>query len=190
MKKPINPTTNLALDEDFVKRATAMRGGQSLDTAFLKDLLEAGLAIMELSAGSHDDRCDNPECSGCRIRRGEEPRAAMVAEFEAVRERLQQAAEAREAGADTDRAVTIMVSETSLIFMAWLDRLLMQRVSGGLRVVGSNINLDRPSDIEGASRFLAHMLVNSLEQEMALFVEGRHYLLFPPRDVAPGSTIH
>ncbi|MBN9252954.1 MAG: hypothetical protein J0I86_20660, partial [Mesorhizobium sp.] len=132
----------------------AMRGGQNLDGAFLMDLLEAGLAIMELSAGNHDERCSNPDCTGCRIRRGEQPRPSMVAEFNAVRAHLQQLAEAREAGESPDREVKFMVSETSLIFMAWLDRLLRQRASGGLRIVGPDINLDRRVDMEGAMRFL------------------------------------
>ncbi|KQZ28619.1 hypothetical protein ASD50_19205 [Mesorhizobium sp. Root552] len=179
--QPTNYSAGLMLDEDFVKRAIAMRGGQNLDSAFLMDLLEAGLAIMELSAGNHDDRCADPDCPGCRIRRGEQPRASMVAEFNEVQAHLEQVAEAREAGESPDREVSFMVSETSLIFMTWLDRLLRQRASGGLRIVGSDIDLDRPVDMEGAMRFLTHMLIGTLEEEMAAFTEGRHPLLFPTR---------
>jgi hypothetical protein len=187
--QPTNHSAGLTLDEDFVRRAMAMRGGQNLDGAFLKDLLEAGLAIMELSAGSHDDRCSNPDCSGCRIRRGEQPRPSMVAEFNEVQAHLEQVAEAREAGESPDREVSFMVSETSLIFMAWLDRLLRQRASAGLRIVGPDIDLDRPVDMEGAMRFLTHMLIGTLEVEMAAFTEGRHPLLFPPRTAEPGPAI-
>lgn len=188
--KPTNHSAGLELSEDFVKRAMAMRGGQNLDGAFLMDLLEAGLAIVELSAGNHDERCSDPECAGCRIRRGEQPRPSMVTEFNVVRAHLQQVAEAREAGAESDREVSFMVSESSLIFMAWLDRLLRQRASGGLRIVGPNIDPDRPADMEGAMRFLTHMLVGTLEEEMAAFAEGRHYLLFPPRSSEPASPVH
>lgn len=184
--KPTNHSAGLTLNEDFVKCAMAMRGGQNLDGAFLMDLMEAGLAIMELSAGNHDDRCANPDCSGCRIRRGEQPRPSMVAEFNAVWAHLQQVAAARENGESAEREVSFMVSEASLIFMAWLDRLHRQRASGGLRLVGPNIDLDRPVDMEGAMRFLTHMLVGTLEEEMAAFAEGRHPLLFPPRTDEPG----
>lgn len=187
---PTNHSAGLTLDEDFVRRAMAMRGGQNLDGAFLMDLLEAGLAIMELSAGSHDERCSNPDCAGCRIRRGEEPRPSMVAEFNAVRAHLEEMAVAREAGETPDREVKFMASETSLIFMAWLDRLLRQRASGGLRIVGPDIDLDRPVDMEGAMRFLTHMLVGTLEEEMAAFSEGRHSLLFPPRSAESGQSVH
>lgn len=188
--KPTHHSAGLVLDEDFVKRAIAMRGGQNLDGTFLMDLLEAGLAIMELSAGNHDERCSNPDCTGCRIRRGEQPRPSMVAEFNAVRAHLQEVAEAREDGERPDREVTFLVSETSLIFMAWLDRLLRQRASGGLRIVGPDIDMDRPVDMEGAMRFLTHMLVGTLEEEMAAFAEGRHSLLFPSRAAEPGPMVH
>lgn len=190
--EPTNHSAGLALDEDFVKRAMAMRGGRNLDGAFIMDLLEAGLAIMELSAGNHDERCANPKCSGCRLQfsEPEQPRPGMVAEFNAVRAHLQEVAEAREAGKRTDREVSFMVSEASLIFMAWLDRLLRQRASGGLRIVGPDIDPDRPADMEGAMRFLTHMLVGTLEGEMAAFVDGRHPLLFPPRAAEPGPSVH
>ena len=188
--KPTNHSAGLTLDEDFVKRAMAMRGGQNLDGAFLMDLLEAGLAIMELSAGNHDERCGDPDCAGCRIRRGEQPRPSMVAEFNAVRTHLEQVAAERDAGERPDREVSFMVSEASLIFMAWLDRLLRQRASGGLRIVGPDIDLDRPLDMEGAMRFLTHMLVGTLEEEMAAFAESRHSLLFPPRSAVPGPLVH
>jgi hypothetical protein len=187
--QPTNHSAGLTLDEDFVRRAMAMRGGQNLDAAFLKDLLEAGLAIMELSAGNHDDRCNNPACTGCHIRLGEQPRPSLVAEFNEVQALLEQVAAAREAGESPDREVSFMVSETSLIFMAWLDRLLRQRASGGLRIVGPDIDLDRPVDMEGAMRFLTHMLIGTLEEEMAAFTEGRHPLLFPPRTAEPGPAI-
>lgn len=191
-KKPTHHSAGLELNEDFVKRAVAMRGGRNLDGAFLMDLLEAGLAIMELSAGNHDERCGNPKCGGCRLQfpEPEQPRPSMVAEFNAVRAHLQEVAEAREDGDRPDREVSFMVSETSLIFMAWLDRLLRQRASGGLRIVGPDIDLDRPADMEGAMRFLTHMLVGTLEEEMAAFAEGRHSFLFPSRAASPGSTVH
>ncbi len=185
-----NHSAGLMLDEDFVNRARALRGGRNLDGAFIMDLLEAGLAIMELSAGNHDDICGNPDCAGCRMRQGERPRPGMVAEFNAVRAHLQQVDEAREAGEVPDREVSMMVSETSLIFMAWLDRLLRQRATGGLRIVGPEINLDRPADMEGAMRFMAHMLVSRLDEELAEFTEGRHYLLLPPRTGEPGPSVH
>lgn len=187
--QPTNHSAGLMLDEDFVRRAMAMRDGQNLDGAFLKDLLEAGLAIMELSAGNHDDRCSNPDCPGCRLQLREQPRPSMVAEFNEVQAHLEQVAEARDAGESPDREVSFMVSETSLIFMAWLDRLLRQRASGGLRIVGPDIDLDRPVDMEGAMRFLTHMLIGTLEEEMAAFTEGRHPLLFPPRTAEPGPAI-
>ncbi|KRD72068.1 hypothetical protein [Ensifer sp. Root278] len=186
---PANHSAGLMLDEGFVRRAIAMRGGRNLDGEFLMDLLEAGLAIMELSYANHDERCSDPGCAGCRIRRGEQPRPSMVAEFTAVRTHLQQAAEAREAGTSPDREVSIVVSEASLIFMTWLDRLLQQRASVGLRIVGPDIDLDRSVDMEGAIRFLSHMLVGTHEEEMAAFAEGRHPLLFPPRTAEPGPTV-
>lgn len=185
-------SAGLELDEDFVTRAMAMRGGQNLDGAFLMDLLEAGLAIMELSNGNHDSRCANPKCRGCRLQfpGPEQPRPSMVAEFNAVQAHLHQVAEAREAGERPDREVSFMVSEAGLIFMAWLDRLLRQQASGGMRPVGPDIDLDLPVDMEGAMRFLTNMLVGTLEQEMAAFVEGRHPLLFPPCSPEPGPSVH
>jgi len=53
---PTRHSAGLELSEDSVNRAIALRGGKNLDDAFLMDLLDAGLAIMELSAGSHDER--------------------------------------------------------------------------------------------------------------------------------------
>lgn len=54
-----NHSAGLMLDEDFIKRAVAMRG-QNLDDAFLMDLLEAGLAIMEISADCRHERHCHP----------------------------------------------------------------------------------------------------------------------------------
>lgn len=118
-----NHSAGIHLSEDFVNRALAMRGGKNLDDAFLMDLLEAGLAIMELSAGNHDERCSNPDCAGCRIRTSEPPSPTIMAEFAEVLAQLHRSAERSEAGEPVERPITIMVSETSLIFMAWLDRM-------------------------------------------------------------------
>lgn len=189
MKKPINQTADLALDDDFIRRASALTGGRDLNANDFRVLLEAGLQALEAFADDQEG-CADPECVACRVRRGERPRPAMIAEFDAVRARLQQSAEEREAGAETDRQVTIAVSEASLIFMAWLDRLTSQRVSGGLRVVGPDIDLDRPADMEGAGRFMAHLVVMTLERVFQEFAEGRHPLLFPSHADEPGPTIH
>ena len=74
--------------------------------------------------------------------------------------------------------------------MAYLDRLMRQRGSGGLPVAGADIDLDRPADMEGAERYMAHMVVVSLERLFQEFAEGRHPLLFPPRGDEPGATRH
>ncbi len=180
-----NHSAGLQLSEDFVNRAMAMRGGQNLDAAFLMDLLEAGLAIMELSAGNHDERCNNPDCAGCRIRSGEQPSPTIKAEFAELLEQLHRSAERAEAGTASGREMTIMVSETSLTFMAWLDRLIEGRMQGGLRIVGPDIDIDRPADAQRAGRYLSQLLMANMEQELASFVEGRNPLLFPPRRGKP-----
>lgn len=176
-----NHSAGLMLDEDFVNRAMALRGGQNLDGAFLMDLLEAGLAIMELSAGNHDERCGNPDCAGCRIRRGERPSPTAVTEFEAMYAQLQRAADDAAAGNGKDRPITMMVSEASLIFMAWMDRMIEARSRGGLRIVGKAVDNDHPAEIERVGRYLSHILIDNLERELEAFVEGRHPLLLPPR---------
>lgn len=180
-----NHSAGLHLSEDFVNRALAMRGGKNLDDAFLMDLLEAGLAIMELSAGNHDDRCDNPDCAGCRIRSGEQPSPTIMAEFAELLPQLHRSVERVEAGQVAGRPMTIMVSETSLIFMAWLDRLIEARMQGGLRVVGPDIDIDRPADFQRAGRYLSQLLVAHMEQELAGFIEQRHPLLLPLRRGKP-----
>lgn len=187
MKKPFNDSADLALDEDFIRRASALTSGRDLNADDFRVLLETGLQAMEAFA---DDRegCADPDCVACRIRRGERPRPDMIAAFNAVRALLQRSAEEREAGAETDRQVTIVVSEASLIFMAYLDRLMRQRGSGGLPVAGAHIDLDRPADMEGAERYMAHMVVVSLERLFQEFAEGRHPCSFPRAD-EPGATV-
>ena len=177
------PTINSAgieLSEEFVNRAVALRGGKNLDGGFLMDLLEAGLAIMELSAGNHHDRCTNPNCSGCRIE-PRKPSPTVMAEFAGLRVQLDRAAEKAAAEGKPQRTITMAVSEASLIFMAWLDRLIECRIQGSLRVVGPEIDVDQQADIDRAGRYLANLLVGNLEDQLAEFVEGRHPLLFPPR---------
>lgn len=180
-----NHSAGIHLSEDFVNRALAMRGGKNLDDAFLMDLLEAGLAIMELSAGNHDERCSNPDCAGCRIRTSEPPSPTIMAEFAEVLAQLHRSAERSEAGEPVERPITIMVSETSLIFMAWLDRMIESRFLGGLRIVGPEIDVDRPADLQRAGRFLSELLVVRMKQELEEFIEGRHPLLFPPHRGKP-----
>lgn len=177
---PTRHSAGLELSEDFVNRAIALRGGKNLDGAFLMDLLDAGLAIMELSAGSHDERCSNPDCEGCRIQT-QKPSSTIMAEFADVHAQLDRSLEQAQAGHKTERAITMVVSEASLIFMAWLDRMIEGRIQGGLRVVGPEINIDQSADMERAGRYLSNLMINSLEQQMAEFVEGRHPLLFPRR---------
>ena len=178
--QPTNHSAGIELSDDFVNRAVAMRGGKNLDGAFLLDLLEAGLAIMELSAGNHHDRCTNPDCSGCRID-VPKPSPTVMAEFAELRAQLDRAADDAAAGRKTERTITMAVSEASLIFMAWLDRLIESRIQGSLRIVGPEIDADQQADIDRAGRFLSNLLVGSLEDQLAEFVEGRHPLLFPPR---------
>jgi hypothetical protein len=185
MTKNKNPAAALELNESFMRRLSALTGKREPNANDFQVLLEAGLQAMEAFASDSDDGCGNPECIDCRIQSGGRPRPALVAEFDAVRQRLHQAADDREAGNVLDRPVTIMMTEACLIFAAWLDRLMTQRGTSGMRVVGPNINLDRPADMDGAGRFLAHLLVQSLEAEMARFAEGRHPLLFPPCDAGP-----
>lgn len=190
MKKPINLSANLALDEDFIRRAMDLKGGRDLSAADFKVLLEAGLQALEVFASEDQDGCDNPDCVACRIRRGEQPRPAMVAEFSAVRARLERAAEESAAGKVKDWPVTIEVSQASLIFMTWLDRVTRQQANGGVRLVGPDIDLDRPVDQESAGRYLAHLVVATLDRLFQEFAEGRHPLLFPPCAEEPGPTIH
>ena len=190
MTKNNNPAAALELDESFMRRLSALTGKREPNANDFQILLEAGLQAMEAFASDGDDGCGNPECIDCRILSGGRPRPALVAEFDAVRKRLHQTAEDREAGTASDRPVSLMMTVASLIFAAWLDRLMTQRETGGMRVVGPNINLDRPADMDGAGRFLAHLLVQALEAEMARFADGRHPLLFPPRDEEPGRTIN
>lgn len=78
--------------------------------------------------------------STCRMPLRRAATAQLVAEFNEVQARLEQVAEAREAGERPNREVSFLVSETSLIFMAWLDRLLRQRASGGLRIVAPSMS--------------------------------------------------
>lgn len=179
-REPTNHSAGIELREDFINRAIALRGGKNLDSAFLMDLLDAGLAIMELSAGSHDERCTNPACGGCRIR-AQEPSPTVMAEFAELRAQLDRAAEEAADGRKSERTITMAVSEASLIFMAWLDRLIEGRIQGSLRIVGPDINVDQQADIDRAGRYLSNLLVGSLEDQLAEFVAGRHPLLFPPR---------
>ena len=177
------PTINSAgieLSEDFVNRAIALRGGQSLDGAFLMDLLDAGLAIMELSAGNHDERCSNPACDGCRIQTLE-PSPTVLAEFAELRAQLDRVAGEATAGRRPERTITMAVSEASLILMAWLDRLIESRIQGSLRVVGHEIDVDQKDNMDRAGRYLANLLVGNLEEQFAEFIAGRHPLLFPAR---------
>jgi hypothetical protein len=178
--EPSNHSAGIELSEDFVNRAIALRGGKNLDGEFLMDLLDAGLAILELSAGSHDERCGNPDCEGCRIQ-AQEPSPTIMAEFATVHAQLDCSMETARAGHKTERAITIVVSEASLIFMAWLDRMIESRSKGGLRVVGPDIDIEQSADMERAGRYLSDLVINSLELQMAGFVEGRHPLLFPRR---------
>lgn len=177
---PTKHSAGLELSEDFVNRAMAMRDGKNLDAAFLMDLLEAGLAIMELSHGNHDERCTNPKCSGCRLRM-QQPSPTIMAEFAELHVRLDRVAAEAAAGHKPERTITMAVSEASLIFMAWLDRLIESRIQGSLRIVGPEIDVDQQTDIDRAGRFLSNLLVGSLEDQLAEFVEGRHPLLFPAR---------
>lgn len=174
--QPTTHSAGLELSEDFVNRAVALRGGKNLDGAFLMDLLDAGLAIMELSRGNHDERCTNPNCSGCRLQ-VPEPSSTMLAEFAELHTQLDQAAD----GHKPQRSITLQVSEASLIFMAWLDRLIESRVQGSLRIVGPAIDIEQQADFDRAGRYLANLLVGNLEDQLAEFIEGRHPLLFPPR---------
>lgn len=120
------PTINSAgieLSEEFVSRAVALRGGKNLDGGFLMDLLEAGLAIMELSAGNHHDRCTNPNCSGCRID-ARKPSPTAMAEFAGLRAQLDRAAEEAAAGDKPQRTITMAVSEASLATLENISRAL------------------------------------------------------------------
>ena len=189
MTKNTKPTAALAIDENFVRRLSALTGNREPNANDFQILLEAGLQAMEAFASDGDDNCGNPDCIDCRVQSGGRPRPALVAEFDAVRQRLHQAAEDRDAGTASDRPVSLMMTEASLIFAAWLDRLMTQHATGGMRVVGPDINLDRPADMDGAGRFLAHLLVQALEGEMARFANGRHPLLFPPHDGETEPTI-
>lgn len=192
MKKPINLSADLTLDEDFIRRAMDLKGGRDLNAADFKVILEAGLQAMEAFASDGQEGCDDPDCIACRIRRGEQPRPAMMAEFNAVRARLERAAEESAAGTVKDWPVTIEVSEASLIFMTWLDRLTRQNATGGVRLVGPDIDLGRAVDQESAGRFLAHLVAATLDRLFQEFKEGRHPLLFTPqqRRAPDGSTIH
>lgn len=178
--EPTNHSAGIELSEDFVSRAVALRGGKNLDGAFLSDLLEAGLAIMELSAGNHHDRCTNPHCSGCRID-ARQPSPTVMAEFAELRAQLDRAAADAASGRKPERTITMAVSEASLIFMAWLDRLIESRIQGSLRVVGAEIDIAQQPDFDRAGRYLANLLVGHLEDQLGEFIEGRHPLLFPPR---------
>lgn len=178
--EPTTHSAGLELSEDFVNRAVALHGGKDLDGAFLMDLLEAGLAIMELSHGHHDERCTNPKCSGCRLQMPE-PSPTMLTEFAELRAQLDQATVDAADGRTPQRSVTMQVSEASLIFMAWLDRIIESRIQGSLRIVGPAIDIDQQADFDRAGRYLANLLVGNLEDQLSEFIEGRHPLLFPPR---------
>ena len=178
--EPTNHSVGIELSEDFVNRAMAMRGGKNLDGAFLMDLLEAGLAIMELSAGNHDERCNNPACGGCRMQ-FPEPSPTVLAEFAEVRAQLDHVAAEAAAGRRPERTITLAVSEASLILMAWLDRMIEGRIQGSLRIVGPEIDIDQRADMDRAGRYLSNLLVGNLEEQFAAFVAGRHSLLFPTR---------
>lgn len=192
MKKPTKHSADLMLDEDFIRRAMDLKGGRDLIAADFRVLLEAGLQAMEAFASEGQSGCADPDCIACRVHRGEQPHPAMMAEFNAVQARLLRSSEESVAGKVTDWPVTINVSEASLIFMAWLDRVTSQRVSGGVRLVGADIDLNRPVDQESAGRFLANLVVVTLERVFQEFEEGRHPLLFAPaqRRAPDGSTIH
>ena len=78
MKKPFNDSADLALDEDFIRRASALTSGRDLNADDFRVLLETGLQAMEALA---DDRegCADPDCVARRILRGERPRPNMIA---------------------------------------------------------------------------------------------------------------
>jgi len=140
----------------------------------------------------NDYDCGNPDCVDCRMKRGERPMPSLMAAFDAAYEQIQRAVATDEDGGMQDRRIAVHVSETSLIFLAFLDRLEQARSHGGLHLVGQPIDTSNPADLEGALRCMSAMLVARLEMEIEACRQGRHPLLFAPqrRRAPDGSTLH
>ncbi len=184
--KPTKYSVTLTVPEDFVKRVVALCRGSLPDDDDFLFLLETGLETLERVASAKT--CD---CPDCRQKRGEQPSRTAIADFEVVRDQLNRLGETSECGQVRYENVTLALSESSLVFMSFLDRLYEAQGRGGLRLVQPGIDIDRPADFEGASRYLSHMVVALLDSEFADFAAGKHSLLFPPRPAAAEEpTLH
>mgnify|MGYP001093757193 CR=1 FL=1 len=124
------------------------------------------------------------DCEACAARRGMRPIPSMMAEFGVLYERLMAMAHDCPPERAPSREITITVSEVSLVFMAWLDRMIEHRERGGPRPFGVPIDLDEPADFSRAVRYLTQMLPWSLDNDLTELAHGRHPLLFPPEQDA------
>ncbi|MFC3071589.1 hypothetical protein [Shinella pollutisoli] len=136
--------------------------------------------------------CGNPDCLACRMRRGERPMPSRVAEFEAAEMQVRQSVAADDGDGTKDKPVVIHVNEAGLIALAFLGRLERRSRRGGLHLVGEPLDLDDPTAMADALRYLSGMLVARLDEEFEACREGRHPLLFAPveRRAPDGSTLH
>jgi hypothetical protein len=181
-----NHTTNggagsISLPDDIVDRVMALRNGKEPDGAYIVALLRAGIEAMERVAAPAKGPCGNPDCEACAGLDESRRLKAVSAEFDIMLEQLLKIAAESEAGIIKDRQVTFTISEASLMFMAWLQGLMEWRARGGMRVVGTRIDLDKPVHMERAVRYLEQMVPVFLDGEVTAFVHERHPLLYAPK---------
>ena len=163
----------VTLSEDFVKRAMALRDGRPLDAVDLTLLLEAGVEAMEQMA-----RAQGCDCIDCRGQRGERPSPTAMMDFTALKDQLNRLSDAAESGQARYKAVTLSLSESSLVFMAFLGRLYEAEERNGLRLVQPEVDIDRPADMNRAHNYLSQMIVAVLQNHFDAFEAGKHPLLY------------
>ncbi len=124
--------------------------------------------------------CGDPNCQACAARGERRPIPTMLAEFGVLYEQLMAMTPDCPPDQVSHREITIAVSDVTLVFMAWLDRMIEHRERGGPRAFGVRIDPDSPADFERAVRYLTQMLPWSLENDLTALCRGQHPLLFPP----------
>lgn len=165
-------STPVTLGEDFVERALALRGGRPLDANAVMLLIESGLEALEEVARAQ--ACD---CAACRQNAGR-PSPTAMADFAAVKEQLNRLGRAAGFGQARYKNVTLSLSESSLVFMAFLDRLYEAEGNNGMRLAQPEVDIDRAADMERVNRFLAQMIVAVLQNHYEDFDAGKHPLLY------------
>lgn len=124
--------------------------------------------------------CGDANCQACAARGNQPPMPTMLAEFGLLYEQLMAMTPDGPPDQAPHREITIAVSDVTLFFMAWLDRMIENRARGSLRPFGVRIDSNDPADIDRASRYLAQMLPWSLENDLTALCLGQHPLLFAP----------